>query len=566
MTGIDLRSAVEVIPRSRRALLPVREIEAVQRPEALTRTWHVLGFVTVLAIAVAVRLWRLDAVGFNSDEAVYAGQAASITGDTESLEYFPVFRAHPLLFHATVSLVFELVGVSDLAARLTAVAFGIANVVAAVLLGTELYGRRVGLVGGLLVAVMPYHVIVSRQVLLDGPQAFLVAMAVWSLARYVNRGWSPWLYAAALFLGLSVLAKETSIVLAASVFAFFALSPAVALGWRRMVMASAIFVAVVAAYPMSLRLAGATGTGGAFIAYQLFRRPNHGLDFYPLTVPPAIGLGVVAAALVAAVVAWRRVTWRETLVWTWVAVPVLFFELFPVKGYQYLLPAATPLAVAAAWALVHWPEWTAESRWSERWSTRWRAWRWPASRWLMPRWQVPRRHGPRRPVPRWLPAAVITVVALTALVPTLQSVSATQRDTALAGTGGLPGGRELGAWIGDNVPTGVTMMTIGPSMANVIKWYGHRDARGLSVSPNPLYRNPVYDPIPNPDLAIRRNQVQYVVWDSFSAERSRFFSEAVLRYADRYSGREVYRQEVHGTDDEGRPAMVPIIIVYEVRP
>ncbi len=165
-----------------------------------------------------------------------------------------------------------------------------------------------------------------------------------------------------------------------------------------------------------------------------------------------------------------------------------------------------------------------------------------------------------------MPVLVAVLVLASAVVPTLQQVTSTDRDTALAGTGGLPGGRELGAWIREHVPVGVTMMTIGPSMSNVIRWYGHRNALGLSVSPNPLYRNPVYDPIPNPDLAIRRNEIQYVVWDSFSAARSSFFSDAVERYVDRYNGREVYRDAVPGTDARGRPTQVPIIIVYEVRP
>lgn len=532
MSGIDLRSTEAVATRPVWMRLQGNRVETNRRRVPRPDT-HVLAVLAVLALGLAVRLWQIDDLGFNSDEAVYAGQAASITGDPETLEYFPVFRAHPLLFHATVSLVFEVFGVSDLAARLTAVGFGMANVAAAILLGRELDGRRAGLLAGLLVAVMPYHVVVSRQVLLDGPQAFFVTMTIWAIARYVRLGRTRWLCAASILLGMSVLAKETSVVLAGSVFAFFALSPGIALGWRRALAAASIFVSVVAAYPMSLRLAGATSTGGAFITYQLFRRPNHGLDFYPLVVPPALGLGVVVAAMAGAALARHRFTWRETLLWSWVAVPLLFFELFPVKGYQYLLPLATPLAVIAAVALLRWPE------------------------------RV-ERVGHR--VHRGWPVGVIALVVVTTLAPTVQHVGSTQRDTALAGTGGLPGGRELGAWIGDHVPTGVTMMTIGPSMANVIKWYGHRDAKGLSVSPNPLYRNPVYDPIPNADLAIRRNQVQYVVWDSFSAERSRFFSEAVLRYADRYSGREVYRQEVRGTDAQGHPAMVPIIIVYEVRP
>ena len=63
-------------------------------------------------------------------------------------------------------------------------------------------------------------------------------------------------------------------------------------------------------------------------------------------------------------------------------------------------------------------------------------------------------------------------------------------------------------------------MTIGPSMANLVQYYGHRRAYGLSVSPNPLNRNPSYEPLPNPDQALRDNEIQYVVWDTFSASRS----------------------------------------------
>ena len=73
----------------------------------------------------------------------------------------------------------------------------------------------------------------------------------------------------------------------------------------------------------------------------------------------------------------------------------------------------------------------------------------------------------------------------------------------LAGTGGVPGGREAGIWIQANVPQDARFMTIGPSMANIIQFYGARSAAGLAVSPNPLHRNPSYDPILNPDAQIR---------------------------------------------------------------
>ena len=103
-----------------------------------------------------------------------------------------------------------------------------------------------------------------------------------------------------------------------------------------------------------------------------------------------------------------------------------------------------------------------------------------------------------------------------------------------------------------NVPEGAKLMTIGPSMANIVQFYGHRKAYGLSVSPNPLHRNPSYEPIENPDRMVRDNQLQYIVWDSFSAARSPYFARTVRRYADRYNGRAVHTETVTVTTDAGR--------------
>ena len=39
----------------------------------------------------------------------------------------------------------------------------------------------------------------------------------------------------------------------------------------------------------------------------------------------------------------RRNSWRETLLLSWIAAPVVFFELWPGKGFQYLLPIVAPV-------------------------------------------------------------------------------------------------------------------------------------------------------------------------------------------------------------------------------
>src|SRR5665811_1957363 len=122
-------------------------------------------------------------------------------------------------------------------------------------------------------------------------------------------------------------------------------------------------------------------------------------------------------------------------------------------------------------------------------------------------------------------------VVLTASV---EAVSTTSMSGSLAGTGGMPGGREAGLWIRENVPEGGVFLTTGPTMANIVEYYGQRRAYGLSVSPNPLRRNPAYDPIVNPDRALQLNQIQYIATDVWSAQRSPYFDGKVRRYVSRY--------------------------------
>ncbi len=167
----------------------------------------------VLLIAVALRLLNLDRFGFNSDEAVYAGQAAALAGHQDYAQLFGVFRAHPLLVHFIVSLVYRITGVNDVAPRLVSVAFGVGMVAVGGAIGTVMRGRRVGLLTMLIIAVSAYPVMVSRQLLLDGPMAFFFALTLLFLALYVRQPRGLTLYAAACSAGLAFLAKESAILM-----------------------------------------------------------------------------------------------------------------------------------------------------------------------------------------------------------------------------------------------------------------------------------------------------------------------------------------------------------------
>ena len=493
------------------------------------------GVVLVALIGAFLRLWQLGSLGFNSDEAVYAGQAASLAGRPEYTPYFPIFRAHPLLYQSLLSLFYR-AGVSDVAGRSLTVAFGVGTLVVVYFLGRLLYGPKVGIVAMLLLALMPYHVVVTRQVLLDGPMVFFATVALWLLARYCLGHGDRWLVTAAAVMGLAVLTKETAVVLLGAVYAFFMLTHVVRVRAALVAASLAVMGIVVLAFPLALRLAGASRTGNSYLAWQLLRKQNHPLSFYLTTVPGAIGLAVVGLALVGLAANHRNLDWREWLLCSWAIVPIIFFTVMPVKGFQYLLPIAPVAAILAARTL------TAPAIWS------------PVSRRLPP--------GRRSRLQLGLIAAVV----LTLVVPTWGSIQPSTSREFLAGSGGLPGGREAGTWIDANVPGGATLLTLGPSMANIVQFYGHREAFGLSVSPNPLNRNPSYVPVENADLQLRNGSIQYAVWDSFSAGRSPSFSRQLLAYVAKYHGVTIHTQTVTVQAADGTPTQQPVIRVFEVLP
>jgi Dolichyl-phosphate-mannose-protein mannosyltransferase len=504
-----------------------REVIGIWRIAAIAAT--ALAF----ALALFMRLWHIAAVGFNSDEAVYAGQGASIAGDAALRPFFPIFRAHPLLYQTALSFGF-LFGGGDRFGRLLSAGVGVATIVLTYKIGALLYGRRAGVLAAVFLSVMPYHVLVSRQVLLDLPEAFCATLTLYFLALYVRRGTRSWLYAAGGGLGLTFLSKEVGILFVGAVYAFLALSPSIRVRLRDLAVSLAVMVLVILPYPLSIAFAGKSHTGSAFLSYQLFRRPNHSFLFYPTTVSEAVGPLLLVVAAAGLVLLRSERDWRERLLLAWIVVPAIFFELWPVKGFQYLLPIAPPCALLAARALVRLADGAI-----------------PAIR---SRW--------RGPVAALLAAAI----ALSLAASSWARIHPPRNGQFLAGSGGVPGGREAGEWVDAHVPAGSQMLAIGPSMANILEFYGHRTVFGLSVSANPLRRNPVYEAVRNPDLLIRHNDIQYVVWDSFSATRSHFFSDKILSFARRYNGRVEHTETIAVKTADGREIQKPVIVIYSVRP
>jgi hypothetical protein len=497
----------------------------------------------ILALSMAagafMRIWQINAMGYNTDEAVYAGQAAAIAGVPVLKDIFPVFRAHPLLFQFVLSVIYK-IQFSDLAGRLLAVAVGLGAILLTYFIGKSLYGRVPGALAAAIMALMPYHVIVTRQVLLDGPMMFFATLTLYMLARFGKSQRVEWLYAAGAVMGLTFLSKETSIIMMGAIYTFLALAPEIKLRIRDLIVATVLMVLVILPFPLAISMAGGTSSGRNYLVWQLFRRPNHEALFYFQSVPPAIGIGVIVVALLGLALLWRERSWREKLLTAWIIVPVIFFQLWPVKGFQYLLPIAPPLALLAGRVL---------GKMGAK-----------AYQYSFPRFKI------NLSVHSLVSWVVTAAVFFSLGLASWQRIQPETSSLFLAGTGGVPGGREAGTWVMNNVPANAHIMTIGPSMANIIQFYGQRKSLGLATSPNPLHRNPSYEPILNPDLQIRHSDLQYIVWDSFSAARTPFFADKLLGYVNKYNGRAVHTETISVKDAQGNLVSQPVIIIYEVHP
>lgn len=528
-----------------------------------------LAAAVIVVVALVVRLVDLNRYGFNSDEAVYSGQAAALAGHTDYAHMFGVFRAHPLLVHIIVSLIYRISGVNDVAPRLVTVAFGVGLVIVGGATAWLVRGRLVGLLTMLFIALCPYAVIVSRQMLLDGPMAFFFALSLLFLALYVRRPDRLTLFAAACAAGLAFLSKETAILMVPAILVFLLLAKDVRLPRLDFLGATAVYALTIAPFPLALWLSGGGNVAQQFLIWQVFRRPNHSLDFY-LSVIPSLTIPIVALALIGTAIALHRGKGLDVLIVALPIVMIAFFEVWPVKGFQYLVPVVAPIALLAADGLV------GISRLAGLAVVRMGRPAFPARAATAVALGIACTLILGSGVEGVLAGAPATLAIRTSdsddvTAPTVPSPAFGGGDFArvvnfTAGTGGLKASRPVGDWIRAKTLPDANFLTIGPSFANVIQFYGGRRARALSVSPNPLHRNPTYEPVLNPDLLLRTNAVQYLVYDSYSAARTPFFTRKLMAYVKKYHGILVYAddQQVRGSD--GRLTRVPIVRIYVVHP
>jgi hypothetical protein len=498
----------------------------------------------IVGLALAVRLIHLTALGFNSDEAVYTGQAGALAGVGDYARNFSPFRAHPLMLQTILAMEFTILGhMSEFMSRATVAFTGVITVFATYLLGRRMFGLAVGLAAALGLALMPYHVFISRQVLLDVPAGLAVLLAFAALYRYDGPETRRWLYLAAALGGIACVLKETMLVFAPAALVYLAWTKILKRTRVLDIVACAVLMIVMLAPFISTRFVFSGSGAGGYIIYQLFRAPNHPAWYFPVVFWIFITPVATGAIVYGVVLSCIRRTTADKLLLSWLATFGAFFQFWPTKLLPYAIILVPAMAIVGARGIVH-----LVALVRARWST-------------------------------GIAAAAAFVMALAVLGPMIGPTwraGDVIRDSSFSGpfttdveVQDFAGGRETGTWFAEHTPSNAVALTMGPSLGNLVSFYGDRDFFALSVSQDPKLRNPAYRPIPNPDLDIRELEVQYAVWDAYTADRAPFFSTRLMSYVTKYSGTPVFSVWVNGNTVDFGPGAPPPgsetrIVVYQL--
>jgi putative flippase GtrA len=313
----------------------------------------VLPLVGIFAVAVFLRTWRLGAVGFGGDEAVYAGQASVLAGNEGAERFFVLMsrgNSNFLLFQHVVSIFYRLFGVSDVAARLVAVGFSSATVLLTYALGRLLYGRVTGLLAAGLLAVSGSAVALGRLAMLDSTLTFLFALTMVAFVVWDRTRKTIWLCLAAAASALTVQAKVSGALVLLAIAIYLVINRRLSrLRPAPLLIAGATFIFFF--LPAAVQLARHWDEFWRLLGDSSHRSSQVGWTYYIRTLARYDGYLLPSLWLVGAAVALRRRSDGDKLLLVWVAAVVTFHQLYPLKAFNYLLPAIPAFCVMTARAL-----------------------------------------------------------------------------------------------------------------------------------------------------------------------------------------------------------------------
>lgn len=147
----------------------------------------------IVLVATWLRFTGLSGSFLYGDEAEYSIVARYLSRDLTFLAYptlegwgpTPFVSQPPLILYA-MAFSMKIFGPTDFAAILPSVLFGIATIIAVYALGDRLGGRLVALSSAGLLAVLPFHIEMSRKAMLDAGYVFFIVLTCYFLVAWLQ--------------------------------------------------------------------------------------------------------------------------------------------------------------------------------------------------------------------------------------------------------------------------------------------------------------------------------------------------------------------------------------------
>jgi len=486
---------------------------------------------SIFVIAFIIRFYGLGDLALNNDEAIYAGQAASLANYSEYQEQFSIFRAHPLLLQFMISIPFYFFGVHEFTARIVPMLLGCGIVVISYFIAKYLYNQQTAIISSIIISLLPYHISISKQALVDVSMSFFFALDLLLIILYYRKNTVLLLYGIGITTGLCFLSKEIGIIsFAISILSLIIINRKVV--FKNTLVVTLSFIVVASPYWISfITLEEARKSILEYIEWQSSRPANHNSIYYfHIITSEILGYVLTSLLLIAYVyVIFSRRNWKFShalLPFLWIAIPLIFFQMISVKGYHFLF-SITPFLVIFSISFL-------------------------SRDWIK---KISRKE-----------ILLIGIIPL-ALISNNYIINGYFlfiSHNPVLGSESLFHMKDAAMWIKENTPENSTILTLYTHMSNIIKFYSQRDSIAIQSNNNPSYQK-----IENIDMPILAKKINYIVYEKIQIDNGKFLENKAVEledYVRKYDGVPVYSNYQNYSYVENNTFLsIPAIIVYEFK-
>ena len=480
----------------------------------------------IFIIAAVVRFNEIDNLGFNNDEAIYAGQAASLANYNEYQDQFSIFRAHPLLLQFLISVQFHFFGISELTARIIPLIFSCGIIVLTFIIANFLYNKQTAILSSVIVSLLPYHIVISKQVLVDIPMAFFFSLALLLVLLYHQKSNLLLLFGIGITTGLCFLSKEVGIIaLITSILSIIIIDKKIK--GKNIAIIGLSFIFVTSPYWLPfLTLQEARESVLNYIEWQSSRPPNHDSLYYiDILFQDVLGYVLFSLIIIAylyLLISKKIWNFKNTILpFIWIPIPLFFYQMISVKGYHfpYLL---TPFFAIFGISILSHPRVKKNSRYIV------------------------------------LIAVVIPLILISNKY-IINEIFLQNPYHPVLGSESLSYMKDAALWIKENTSKDSTFLTLYTHMSNIIKFYAQRDSIAIQANNNPSYQK-----IQNIDMSILAGKINYIVYEKIQIDNGKFLENKAVKledYVRKYDGIPVYvlyqnQSSLENTKTLSNPALI----------